>query len=180
MFLFNPWTLAITIAILLSVLIIQQLRNRKLGAENNLLTKEKERLQRKHWKAVQKMNALPVFDASQTQTDFKFFERKAMEEIDQLINEAHRLSNEDNCEEAESKMQKALAIANEKLKKDHHHQVRVLTWLGYLANQRGDRLQANEYWERALVIASEWDGKCDKDVSYIEDHLRKNRDYLGF
>ena len=119
---------------------------------------------------------------SQTRShaDFSFFERRFMNEIDNVLAACQRADEEERWEDAEAYARSALRKVDRNLGRDHWYAVHALAWLGHLSYRDGRYSEAREYFEKAVCIGKEWYSKVAPDLLRIEKDLAKCTDLLGF
>ncbi|MCB9466693.1 MAG: tetratricopeptide repeat protein [Candidatus Obscuribacterales bacterium] len=117
---------------------------------------------------------------SRSHADFSFFERRFMNEIDNVLAACQRAEEEERWEDAEAYARSALRKTDRNLGRDHWYAVHALAWLGHLSYREGRYSEAREYFEKAVCIGKEWYVKVAPDLIRIEKDLAKCTDLLGF
>lgn len=117
---------------------------------------------------------------SGSQTDFHFFSRRFMNEIDRILERCQQAANRDDLEEAERLAHSALRKVDRNLGRDHWYAFHALGWLGQLRYRAGYLVEAREYWEKAVQVGQEWHNKLGEDLSRTEEDLERCINLLGF
>lgn len=115
-----------------------------------------------------------------SQTDFNFYERRFMNEVDRILERCQQAFNRDDLDEAERLAESALRKVDSNLGRDHWYAFHALGWLGQLRYRAGYLVEAREYWEKAVQVGKEWPRKLGDDLARTEDDLDRCINMLGF
>lgn len=116
----------------------------------------------------------------QSQTDFEFFSKRFMTEIDSLLSACQQASNRDDLGEALRLATKALHQIDINLGRDHWYAVHALSWIGHLKYREGYLVEARDHWQIALNVGQEWPHKVGQDLEKVKEDLARCVDLLGF